>query len=254
LGFERVPAHPGESAADLPVHLYCKRASGQGEPVVTDLLLRTRLESVRGYECGGRVATEGGERHAVYLYYKLRDAATVLGPPFAQGIRPEMLSAPNAEYEVARAQLDNDHLLVRVQKLEVKRATVAARVPFRRTEVVKLGMSRQEMHQFTRSLNGGLSGDYAGLKTCVGLTLGWTSSTTYAACEETTLTQEVNLAAADYDRYYAFATVLDVLRIRAIATGTVVGEAVTRTDNVGYFVTDRYGCWQSTPRHAGAPR
>jgi hypothetical protein len=60
--------------------------------------------------------------------------------------------------------------------------------------------------------------------------------------------------AADYDRYYAFATVLDVLRIRAISTGMVVGEAVTGTDNIGYFVTDRYGCWQSTPRYAGAPR
>jgi hypothetical protein len=48
--------------------------------------------------------------------------------------------------------------------------------------------------------------------------------------------------------------VLDVLRIRAIATGTVVGEAVTRTDNVGCFVTDRYGCWKSTPRHAVTPR
>jgi len=26
------------------------------------------------------------------------------------------------------------------------------------------------------------------------------------------------------------------------------------TNNVGYFVTDRYGGWQSTPRHTGAPR
>jgi hypothetical protein len=126
--------------------------------------------------------------------------------------------------------------------------------PRRLVGMPQLLMSKKALPSFTRTLNGGLSGDYAGLKTCVGLTLGWTSSTTYAASEEMTLTQEVNLAAADYDRYYAFATVLDVLRIRAIATGTVIGEAVTRTDNVGYFVTDRYGGWQSTPRHAGAPR
>jgi hypothetical protein len=253
-GFEQVPVPLGQSAAGVPVYLYCKRASGSGRPVVTDLLLRTKFERVRGYEYGGRVASEGGGGGAVHLYYKLRDPASVLGPPFAQGIRPEMLSAPDTEYEIARAQLDEDHLLVRVQRLEVKRATVASRVPFRRAEAVKLGMSRQEMSQFTRSLNAGLNGGYAGLKECVGLALGWTSSATYAASEETTLTEEVNLAAEDHDRYYAFAAVLDVLRVREIGTGKVVSEAVSRTDNIGYFVTDRYGSWRSTPGHVGAPR
>jgi hypothetical protein len=253
-GFEQLPVPLGQSAAGVPVHLYCKRASGPGEPVVTDLLLRTKCEGVRGYKCGGRVPDEGGGGGAVYLYYKLRDPASVQGPPFAQGIRPEMLSAPDTEYEIARAQIDEEHLLVRLQRLEVKRATVAARVPFRRAEAVKVGMSRQEMSQFTRSLNAGLNGGYAGLKECVGLALGWTSSATYAASEETTLTEEVNLPAEDHDRYYAFAAVLDVLRIREIGTGKVVSEAVTRTDNIGYFVTDRYGCWKSTPRCVGAPR
>jgi hypothetical protein len=100
------------------------------------------------------------------------------------------------------------------------------------------------MNQVARSLNLGVNGDYAGLKACVGSTLGWTSSTTYAASEETTLTQEINLPAAEQDRYYAFATVLDVLQIRDIATGKVIGEAVSRTDNIGYFVTDRYGIWK----------
>jgi hypothetical protein len=253
-GFEQVPAPLCRSASGLTVHLYCKRASGPGEPVVTDLLLRTRCEGMRGYECAGRVASEGGGGGAVYLYYKPRDAASVQGPPFAQGIRTEMLSAPDTEYEIARAQIDEGHLLVRLQRLEVKRATVASRVPFRRAEAVKVGMSRQEMSQFTRSLNAGLNGGYAGLKECVGLALGWTSSSTYAASEETTLTEEVNLPAEDHDRYYAFATVLDVLRIREIGTGKVVSEAVSRTDNIGYFVTDKYGCWKSTPRHVAAPR
>jgi hypothetical protein len=253
-GFERVPAPLGQSATGLPVHLYYRRASGPGEPVVTDLLLRTKFESVRGYECGGPVRKEDGGGGAVYLYYKLRDAASIQGPPFAQGIRPEMLSAPDTEYEISRAQVDHDHLLVRLQKLEVKHVTVASRMPFRRTEAIKLGMSRKEMNQFTRSLNAGLDGDYAGLRTCVGLALGWTSSTTYEASEETTLTEEVNLAAENHDRYYAFATVLDVLRIREIGTGKVVSEAVTRTDNIGYFVTDKYGSWRSTPKYVGAPR
>jgi hypothetical protein len=127
-------------------------------------------------------------------------------------------------------------------------------VPFRRAEAVKVGMSRQEISQFTRSLNAGLNGGYDGLKACVGLALGWTDSASYAASEETALTQEVNLAAEDHDRYYAFAAVLDVLRIWEIGTGKVVSEAVSRTDNIGYFVTDKYGSWQSTRRHAGALR
>jgi hypothetical protein len=125
-------------------------------------------------------------------------------------------------------------------------------MPFRRTEAIKLGMSSQEMNQFTRSLNGGLNGDYLGLKACVSLTLGWTSSTTYTASEETTLTEEVNLPAEDHDRYYAFATVLDVLRIREIVTGKVISEAVTWTDNIGYFVTDKYSSWKSTPLAGGS--
>jgi hypothetical protein len=57
------------------------------------------------------------------------------------------------------------------------------------------------------------------------------------------------LPAEEYDRYYAFATVLDVLRVSEIATGKVISDAVSRTDNIGYFVTDRYGGWTSaTPR------
>jgi hypothetical protein len=253
-GFEPVTAPPGYQADGLPVHLYYQRAAGPGEPVITDLLVRTKCETIRGYVCAGRVLTEGGGDSAVYLYYKLNDAALIQGPPFAQGIRPEMLRTPDTEFEIARAQLDNDHLLVRLQKLEVKHATVASRMPFRRTEAIKLGMSRQEMNQFTRSLNAGLNGDYVGLRMCVSAALGWTSSTTYAASEETTLTEEINLAAEDHDRYYAFATVLDVLRIRDVVTGEVINEAVTRTDNIGYFVTDKYGSWQSAPRHGGCPR
>jgi hypothetical protein len=246
-GWEKIPVPLGRSVTGLPVRLYYRRASDQGEPVVTDLLLRTRFGSVRGYEYGGRVPGEGSGANAAYLYYKLEDAASVQGPPFAQGVRPEMLNAPDTEYEIARAQIDDDHLLVRLQKLEVKHATVSSRMPFRRTEVIKRGLSRQEMNQVARSLNVGLNGDYAGLKECVGLTLGWTSSATYSASEETTLTEEVNLAAAEHDRYYAFATVLDVLRVREIASGKVVGEAVSRSDNIGYFVTDRYGSWKSAP-------
>jgi hypothetical protein len=245
--WETIPIPLNHSVAGLPVHLWFKRASEPGEPVVTDLLLRTNFESVRGYEYGGRIRSDSGGRATVHLYYKLNDGASVQGPPFAQGIRPEMLNAPDTEYEIARAQIDNDHLLMRLQKLEIKHATVASRMPFRRTEVIKLGMSKQEMNQVARSLNVGLNGDYAGLKACVGLTLGWTSSTTYAASEETTLTEEVNLTAVEHDRYYAFATVLDILRIRDIATGKVINETVSRSDNIGYFVTDKYGSWKSAP-------
>jgi hypothetical protein len=243
--WERIPVPLNQGMAGLPVHLYYKRASEPGESVVTDLLLRTRFESVRGYECGGQIGSNNGGGPSVYLYYKLKNPASVQGPPFAQGIRPEMLNAPDAEYEISRAQIDNERLLVRLQKLDVKHATVAARMPFRRTEVIRLGMSRQEMNQVARNLNVGLNGDYAGLKECVGLTLGWTSSSTYTASEETTLTEEVNLAAVEHDRYYAFATVLDILRIREIASGKVISEAVSRSDNIGYFVTDKYGSWKS---------
>lgn len=231
-----------------PLHLYFQRASDPDEPIVTDLLIRTKRERVCGYEYGGQMRSDSGGSTPVYLYYKLQDAASVRGPPFAQGIRPEMLNAPDTEYEIARAQIDNDHVLVRLQKLEVKHATVASGIPFRRMEVIKLGMSRQEMNQVARCLNGGLNGDYAGLKASVGLTLGWTSSTTYAASEETTLTQEVNLAAVEHDRYYAFATVLDILRIQEIDTGNVIREAVSHSDNIGYFVTDKYGSWRSAPK------
>ncbi len=244
-GFETIPVPLKQSIAGPPVQLYYKHASEPGEPVVTDLLLRTKFERVCGYEFGGRIPSDYGGGTTVYLYYKLKDVASIQGPPFAQGIRPEMLNAPDTEYEIARAQIDNDHLLVRLQKLEVKHATVASHMPFRRTEVIKVGMSRQEMNQVARSLNVGLNGDYAGLKECVGLTLGWTSSTTYAASEETTLTEEVNLVAVEHDRYYAFATVLDILRIREIASGKVIREAVSRSDNIGYFVTDKYGSWKS---------
>jgi hypothetical protein len=236
---------------ELPLHFYCKRASGEGDLVVTDILLRTTFERVRGYECDGQNLNEPGG-NPVYLYYKQKEAASIQGPPFAQGIRPEMLNAPDTEYEIARAQLDNDRLLVRVQKLEVKHVTVAARMPFRRTESIKLGMSRQELNEIKRSLNVGVDGDYLGLKSCVSFTLGWTSSTTYTTNEETTLTEEVNLPAEDHDRYYAFATVLDILRIKEIATGKVLAEAVSRTDNIGYFVTDRYGSWTRAPRSGGA--
>jgi hypothetical protein len=216
--------------------------------------LRTSLENVRGYECSGRNVNECAARSPVYLYCKRKAATLIQGPPFAQGIRPEMLNAPDTEYEISRAQLSNDRLLVRLQKLEVRHATVAPRMPFRRTETIKVGMSKQEMSQFTRSLNVGLNGDYAGLKACVGLTLGWTSSTTYTTCEEMTVTEEVNLVAEEHDRYYAFAIVLDVLRVKDIATGTIISEAVSRTDNIGYFVSDEYGSWQSAPRWIGASR
>jgi hypothetical protein len=100
-GFEKIPVPLGQSVAGLPVHLYGKRASEPDEPVVADLLLRTNFESVRGYEYGGQIRNEGGGGNAVYPYYKLKDAASVLGPSFAQGIRPEMLRAPDTEYEVA---------------------------------------------------------------------------------------------------------------------------------------------------------
>ncbi|HLW64276.1 MAG TPA: hypothetical protein VKS79_03085, partial [Gemmataceae bacterium] len=70
----------------------------------------------------------------------------------------------------------------------------------------------------------------------------------------TTLTQEVNLAAADHDRYYAFAAVLDILRVKEIATGRIISEAVSRTDNLGYFVTDQYGSWTPAPQRVGIPR
>jgi len=253
-GFQQIPVPLNQSVAGLPVHLYCKHASEAGEPVVTDLLLRTTFESVPGYECDGQNLNENWEGKPVYLYCKHKDAASIQGPPFAQGIRPEMLNAPDTEYEISRAQIDNDHLLVRLQKLEVKHATVAARMPFRRTEAIKLGMTKQEMNQVARSLNVGLNGDYTGLKSCVGATLGWTSSTTYTTSEETTLTEEVNLTAEDHDRYYALATVLDVLRIKDIATGKVITEAVSRTDNIGYFVTDRYGSWKSALHNVGASR
>jgi hypothetical protein len=254
FGFDRIPVPLSQSATGLPVHLYCKRASGPGERVITDILLRTKSEWVPGYERGGQSLNDNGRGNAVYLYYKLKSAASIQGPPFTQGIRPEMLNAPDTEYEISRAQIDNDRLLVRLQKLEVKRATVAARMPFRRTEVIKLGLSKQEMTQVARSLNLGLNGDYVGFKGCVGLTLGWTSSTTYTASEETTLTAEVNLAASEYDRFYAFATVLDVVRVREIATGKVISEAVSRTDNLGYFVTDKYGSWESAPKDVGTSR
>jgi hypothetical protein len=224
-----------------------------GGLVVTDLLLRRKTGSVPGYECAGQ-SLNGTRGTAVYLYYRLATAASVHGPPFAQGIRPEMLNAPDTEYEISRAQIDHERLLVRLQRLEVKHATVAARMPFRRTEAIKLGMSRQEMNQFTRSLDVGLDGSYAGLKACVGVKLGWTSSTTYTASEEATITQEINLPAAEHDRYYAFAAVLDVLQIREIGTGKVIGEAVCRTDNIGYFVTDRYGSWKSAARCVGGRR
>jgi hypothetical protein len=253
-GFEMVPVPLNQGRSGPPVHIYVKRASGEGRRVVTDLLLRTSFERVRGYECDGQNLNEGGGGNPVYLYYKHKDAASLQRPPFAQGIRPEMLNAADTEYEISRAQMDNERLLVRLQKLEVKHVTVAAGMPFRRAESIKLGMSRQELNQFTRSLNAGLNGDYAGLKSCVGVTLGWTSSATYTTSEETTLTEEVNLAAEDHDRYYAFAAVLDVLRIRDIATGKVLAEAVSRTENIGYFVTDRYGSWRSAPQHAGASR
>jgi hypothetical protein len=252
--FQEVPVPLIHGVKGLPVRLYSKCASGAGEPVLIDLLLRTTLESVRGYECDGRNLNEGGKGSPVYLYRKDKDAASVHGPPFAQGIRPEMLNAPDTEYEIARAQVNNDRLLVRLQKLEVRRATVAAGMPFRRTEAIKHGMNKQEMNQFARSLNVGLTDGYAGLKACVGATLGWTSSSAYTTSEEETRTEEANLAAEDHDRYYAFATVLDVLRIRDIATGRVVTEAVSRTDNNGYFVTDRYGGWEGVPRHSGVSR
>jgi hypothetical protein len=246
-GFEKVPSVPNRGVAGLVIPLYCKLAFSQGEPVVSDILLRTKLERVRGYECDGHNLNERGGGSAVYLYYQRKDVASIRRPPFAQGIRPEMLNAPDTVYEISRAQIDNEHLLVRLQKLEVKRATVAARMPFRRTEAIKLGMSRQEMNQVARNLNAGLNGDYVGLKMCVGMTLGWTSSTTYTASEEMILTAEVNLAAAEHDRYYAFATVLDVLQVREVVTGKVISEAVSRTDNIGYFVTDKYGSWRSAP-------
>ena len=208
---------------------------------------------MRGYECDGENLNKSGGGYPVYLYCKLKDAASIQGPPFAQGIRPDMLNRPDTEYEISRAQIDNDHLLVRLQKLEVKHATVASR------HAVSKDGGDQDRHEQAgnesdrRSLNVGVSGDYAGLKTCVGLTLGWTSSTTYTASEETTLTEEINLAAEQHDRYYAFATVLDVPRITEIATGKVIREAVSRTDNIGYFVTDKYGSWQ-THRSTFVPR
>jgi hypothetical protein len=102
--------------------------------------------------------------------------------------------------------------------------------------------------------NVGVHGGYAGLKACVSLTLGWTHSMTYTTNEELTRTEEVNLPAEEYDRYYAFATVLDVLRVREIATGKVLSEALSRTDNIGYFVTDRYGSWKNAPPFPGCSR
>lgn len=245
--FEKISEPLNRGTAGPPLYVYCKRVSEKDPRVVTDMIVRTKLEVVPGYECDGQNLNHPGRGHGLYLYYERKDPAWIQGPPFAQGISPEMLNAPDVEYEISRAQIDHDHLLVRLQKLEVKHATVAARMPFRRTEAIRLGMSKQEMTQVARSLNVGLNGDYMGLKSCVGLTLGWTSSTTYTASEETTLTGEVNLATEDHDRYYAFATVLDVLQIREIATGKVIREAVSRTDNIGYFVTDRYGSWKSAP-------
>jgi hypothetical protein len=246
-GFEKAAVLVNQSGREPPLGLYFKRASGPGERVITDLLVRTRYENVRGYECGGQDLNGGAGGPPVYLYYQQKGARAIQGAPFAQGIRPELLNAPDTEYEVARAQIDGVRQLVWLEKLEVRHVTVAATMPFRRTETIRLGMTRQEMKQVTRSLNIGLNGGYAGLKSSVGLTLGCTNSMTYTTSEEQTLTEEVSLTAEGYDRYYAFATVLDVLRVREVATEQVLSEAVSRTDNIGYFVTDRYGNWKSTP-------
>jgi hypothetical protein len=251
--FEKIAEPLNRGASGQPLYFYCKRASEKDELAITDMVLRTKFETVPGYECDGQNLNERGRGSPLYLYYELKHPSLIQRPPFAQGISPEMLNAPDTEYEISRAQIDNDHILVRLQKLEVKHATVAARMPFRRTEVIRIGMSKQEMNQVARSLNVGLNGDYTGLKSCVGLTLGWTSSATYTASEETTLTGEVNLPPEEHDRYYAFATVLDVLRISEIATGKVNSEAVSRTDNIGYFVTDRYGSWRSAPLASSKP-
>lgn len=241
---------PPDAGAGVPVCFYFKRADTANEPALTDILLRTKFEPVSGYYCDGQNLNEHGRGKPLYLYYQLTDRAFIKAAPFGQGISPEMLNAPDTEYEISRAQIDDDHLLVRLQKLEVKRATIAARMPFRRTETIRLGMSKQEMNQVARSLNLGLN-DYTGLKACIGATLGWTSSNTYTSNEETTLTEEINLATAEHDRYYAFALVLDVLQIREIATGKVIREAMSRTENIGYFVTDKYGRWESAPLPSG---
>jgi hypothetical protein len=182
-GFEKIPVYVNQGGGEPPIDLYGKRASGPGDLVITDLLVRTKYENVRGYACSGQDLNDGAGGTPVYLYYKRKDARAIQGAPFAQGIRPELLNSPGTEYEVARAQIDQDRQLVWLQKLEVKHVTVAATMPFRRTEAIRLGMAKQELSQVTRSLNIGVNGGYAGLKSCVSLTLGWTSSMTYTTNE-----------------------------------------------------------------------
>ena len=105
-------------------------------------------------------------------------------------------------------------------------------------------MKRGEMQSVARQIGVSVNASYGFFSAKVNGSLNFTRQTTFSTSEETRTTQTINLPAEDYNRWYAFVTVTEILRVIKVSNSGVISEAHSRTHNNAYFVTNRYGHWQ----------
>ena len=243
-GYQKINADLNKGAGGDYIFLCFKK--GSGTPL-TDIVIRsTTHDSQRipvGYTKIHVDLNDNAGGDYIYAYYQ---RSLHEDPPFEHGIQPAMLADIGKEYEISRAQVGLNSILIRLMKLVfTERIALGRNIPFNHQQQVVQGMKRSEMESVARTIGISASASYNFFSAKVNVSLQSTRQRTFTTSEETKITKTINLPAIDYNRWYAFVTVEEILRVIKISDGSIVSEAHSRTNNYGYFVTNRYGHWET---------
>ncbi|MBD2208215.1 hypothetical protein H6G33_38210 [Calothrix sp. FACHB-1219] len=188
---------------------------------------------------------KGAEGAFIYTYYlqKMSDKPD-LELDVSQGIQTTMLEHPNREYEVSRAQIGLDRMLIRSQKLEMK--TTQMNPGFENSFKItrKEGSKKIETESFAVEIGIKKSSESGKFSSEINAKLGYSKTTSFETSQETEVEESIKISPVNYSRTFAFCTVMDILRVVAIPSGEVLGKLESYSSQNGRFITNKEGKWE----------
>lgn len=234
-------------------YLYIAWKYGGGDTPLLDMILQSTTSDrqqnpfVLGdtYSKIDQDLNEGSGGKYIYLYTLRKSPVLPINP--AQGIPPNWVSNPDKEFEVARAQVTRDRLLVRTLKLTIDDSQhLPPGSPFHREVVQQLGVTRSQKDAVSSEIQAtagiGFEAFSAKINASLGGTTNQSHTTEFSAHEATTITQTWDIPAVNFGREVRICHVDDVVRVYAIPNGQkVLATATNGTPYRGTFVTDQAG-------------
>jgi hypothetical protein len=185
----------------------------------------------------------------IYLYYLQDEPGSHLqeDPPDLYDMNTGIanwINNPKKEYELSRAQVTFNRLLVHTLKLVIElNAYVSPNMPFNEEYIEKHGVKASQTTSVSKEISYSAGVDFSNWGIGINTKLGYTKTETYSyelsVEEERTIGKRYTLEPVNFGRQLCICHVADVITVYDIPSGNRVAEAVNATTHRGDFIKDQ---------------